>query len=424
MGARPGYSGILDSSYGNRTVAVQSGRYATTEASLEGAVAILLWQLPGECLGEMLLGLLRSRFGTADMIEWFQCELRQRRRRHGESIQSVYNDVCRLVALSYPGETGELSRLVARDAFLDCLGNAEMRVRVLERGATLIDEAYTIAARHETYAAAAGAIATSSSNVGRTPSYDVRDIAAATDHHRLSALGRAVSSLKNELHSWRFQTGQSNFQPTAGSALQELAPRRERLCYQCHQSNYLRRNCPQRATAAPCQLQREILPCQLSTATSGSLHESAQQMHCCLSRSSNRVVIANLALFLLIVSSIQGHLMLLPSQYCFQEILPSDFTLKTVSGESLSVAGATKAKICMGNALRHVEFVVSVDKVLLSISFLAVIGAIWNFKEASIEIGVSHFNFVIASRIIVSDVFILRVIFVSNCKQWPLYLFI
>jgi len=116
-------------------------RVCHLKASLEGAAATLLWQLPGDCSEERLLGLLRSRFGTADMIERFRCELRQRRRRNGESIQSVYNDVCRLVALSYPGETGELSRLVARDAFLDCLGDAEMRIRVLERGAASIDEA-------------------------------------------------------------------------------------------------------------------------------------------------------------------------------------------------------------------------------------------------------------------------------------------
>jgi hypothetical protein len=120
------------------------------KTSLEGAAATLLWQLPDECSEEMLLGLLHSRFETADMIERFRCKLRHRRRRHGESIQSVYNDVCRLVILSYPGETGELGRLVARDAFLDCLGDAEMRVLVLERGTTSIDEAYTIAARHET----------------------------------------------------------------------------------------------------------------------------------------------------------------------------------------------------------------------------------------------------------------------------------
>jgi len=99
-------------------------------------------------------------------------------------------------------ETGELSRLVARDAYLDSL------VRVLERGAMSIDEAYTIAARHDTYVDATGATTSVSD---RTPSYEVRAVGPSTKTHqpssfdyRLSALERAVSSLTGELQSGHF----------------------------------------------------------------------------------------------------------------------------------------------------------------------------------------------------------------------------
>ena len=64
-----------------------SDRVCHLKASLVGAAATLLWQLLTDCSEERLVQLLRSRFGTSDMIERFRCELRQRRRQVDESIQ-------------------------------------------------------------------------------------------------------------------------------------------------------------------------------------------------------------------------------------------------------------------------------------------------------------------------------------------------
>lgn len=372
-------------------------RVCHLKASLEGAAATLLWQLPTDCSEEQLLRLLRSRFGTADMIERFRCELRQRRRRNGESIQSVYNDVCRLVALSYPGETGELSRLVARDAFLDCLGDADMRVRVLERGATSIDEAYVIAARHETYVAAAGAT-TLPLNVGRTPSCDVRAVGTADYQQptpvdqRLSALERAVSSLTNELQSWRSPTPSStdppHFQLSSFHRPQQFVPRQERVCYHCNRGGHIRRNCPERTSrqsmssasgtgqvglVTPVSSTDALLPIKIIKPGCNSKSDYIS-VNCILDSGASHAV--------------------LPTKYCFQDVLPTDVKLKTVSGEPLSVVGVTKAQICIGSALYHIEFVVSdaVDEILLSIGCLADLAAIWNFKEGSIEIAGQSFK--------------------------------
>jgi hypothetical protein len=38
-----------------------------------------------------------------------------------------------------PGETGSLSKVVACDAFFDILGDPEMRIRILEKGAASIE---------------------------------------------------------------------------------------------------------------------------------------------------------------------------------------------------------------------------------------------------------------------------------------------
>ena len=95
----------------------------------------------------------------------------------------------------------------------------------------------------------------------------------------------------------------------------------------------------------------------------------------------------------------------LRKKYCCREILPSNISIKTVNGENLLILGITKAQICLGNTVHCVELVVSnvVDEVLLSTGFLTDMGAIWNFRETTIEIA-SLPNFEKASRIIVSNV--------------------
>jgi hypothetical protein len=128
-------------------------RVCHLKASLEGNAASLLWELPIDCSEEQLLQLLQTRFGDREQVERFRFELKTRRRRRGESLQALHQDVCRLLTLSYPGETGSLSKIVARDAFLDSLGDPDMRIRILERGATSIEEAFSIAARYESYLA-------------------------------------------------------------------------------------------------------------------------------------------------------------------------------------------------------------------------------------------------------------------------------
>jgi len=44
-------------------------------------------------------------------------------------------------------------KTIFRDAFLDSLNNPEMRIKILEKGATTINEAYTYCVRSEAYVA-------------------------------------------------------------------------------------------------------------------------------------------------------------------------------------------------------------------------------------------------------------------------------
>jgi len=102
--------------------------------------------------------LLRNRFGNVNQTERFRVELKSRRRKCDESIQSLYQDIRRLMSLGYPGKCGSLCELVARDAFLDALNDASLRVRVLEREPSTLDAALAIVCRLEAYGAIDGTV--------------------------------------------------------------------------------------------------------------------------------------------------------------------------------------------------------------------------------------------------------------------------
>ena len=61
-----------------------------------------------------VVDLLKARFGSENQAERFRAELRSRKRGKGESLQKLYQDVCRLMSLVYQGESSILSDIVGR----------------------------------------------------------------------------------------------------------------------------------------------------------------------------------------------------------------------------------------------------------------------------------------------------------------------
>jgi len=57
--------------------------------------------------------------GNVNQVKRFRAEPRNRCRRSGESIQSVYKDIRRLMALGFPSQSRELCEVIGRDFFLE-----------------------------------------------------------------------------------------------------------------------------------------------------------------------------------------------------------------------------------------------------------------------------------------------------------------
>jgi len=119
--------------------------------SLDGVAGQILWDTEACSTVKGTIQLLRNRFGNVNQAERFRAKLKARKRKPGESPQELYQDVCRLMSLAYPGPTSDLSNIVGRDAFLEALCDNALRVRILEKGPPDLDEALRIACQLEAF---------------------------------------------------------------------------------------------------------------------------------------------------------------------------------------------------------------------------------------------------------------------------------
>ena len=70
--------------------------------SLDGVAGQILWDTEACSAVEGTIQLLRNRFGNVNQAKRFRAELCARKRKPGECLQELYQDVCRLMSLAYP----------------------------------------------------------------------------------------------------------------------------------------------------------------------------------------------------------------------------------------------------------------------------------------------------------------------------------
>src|SRR5206468_6252311 len=92
---------------------------------------------------------LQKCFGVEGHTAQYRTLLKTRRRKPGESLHTLYQDMCRLLMLAYPGPQTELRDQLAVEAFCDSLDDAELEVRVKDRFPTDLAEAFRVALRLE-----------------------------------------------------------------------------------------------------------------------------------------------------------------------------------------------------------------------------------------------------------------------------------
>ena len=127
---------------------------AHLKCCLTGVAGQLIWDCgqPDALSYDELRQKLRRRFGSQDQQEKFQAELRARRRRRGETLAELYQDVRRLMTMAYPGEgASSLCEQIAKDYFIAALGDRDLELKVREREPRDLESAFKHAVRLEAY---------------------------------------------------------------------------------------------------------------------------------------------------------------------------------------------------------------------------------------------------------------------------------
>ena len=189
-------------------------RLCHLKASLTGQAAEVLWQLTATEKEADVVRLLKNRFGSDHQMERYRLELQSRRRKPGETAQSVYNDIRRLLALSFPGQSGEMCELLGKDYFLTALGDPSLRVRVLDQSPKNLDEALACVTRMEAYTPSTTVIDGLQTDTGRGRVQEVE----ARDDKRLKQLEKELADHRHQIQQLKadndFWRAQANQRPT------------------------------------------------------------------------------------------------------------------------------------------------------------------------------------------------------------------
>jgi len=92
---------------------------------------------------------LRRRYGSREQQEKFRTELKYRRRKPGESLQELAQDVERITILAYPAANATMRDLLSKDAFIGSLNSPGLEYKVRERELPTFGAAVTAAVNLE-----------------------------------------------------------------------------------------------------------------------------------------------------------------------------------------------------------------------------------------------------------------------------------
>ena len=127
-------------------------KIAHLQACLKGGAEQILWEEGNKrWTFQQLFRKLERRFGSEGQANLYRAELNMRRREKGESLQSLSQDISRLVALSFAGPRSPHADILAIEAFLKALDDEEMAIKIRELEPVNLDAAFKHAQRLESY---------------------------------------------------------------------------------------------------------------------------------------------------------------------------------------------------------------------------------------------------------------------------------
>jgi hypothetical protein len=124
---------------------------AHLKACLRDIAASSLWEIadPIKDDYDQLVIILQQLFGSQGHAEKYRTELRNRKRKPNESLQTLCLDIRRLTSWAYPSASRETTDILARDNFIESLSADKLAIKIREHNPATLDEAYRLAVHLE-----------------------------------------------------------------------------------------------------------------------------------------------------------------------------------------------------------------------------------------------------------------------------------
>ena len=189
--------------------------------SLEGAALSYIESLPASRTADYnaTCQSMEERFGESQLAEVFRSELRGRRRRKGESLPALGQEVRRLVQYAYPGVGYDALEEIAVERFRESLDDREQRMIIRQSHPRTLEEAVKAATDMESWQVSEGT-------------------QAAKQVRSAQVQGGEFGQIKTLLE----QVLAAVKRPNRPSRPPQEGPRK---CFKCGQEGHYARSCPQ-----------------------------------------------------------------------------------------------------------------------------------------------------------------------------------
>jgi len=182
---------------------------------------------------------LKMRFGGKAFSDKHRIEIRNRRRKPDETLQSLHVDTRRLAALAFPSTEHLIHEVIASDYFLHSLADPEFALKIPERHPEDLDSALRIALQLEVWTK-------DSARLRQNEEYEAKKTRELTGP-KMTSQERINGALRNEVDEQRKKIAELEQQlakKPAPRPLVEATNNQTINCWKCGEAGHTIGDCP------------------------------------------------------------------------------------------------------------------------------------------------------------------------------------